>query len=459
MTSMMPGAPESIVQTVQKPLIVINKLMLKAFSAKSRDNLKFIILNDTVHILPYDRAVLFELDGHTAKLSGISGQVQVKANGELQEDWKKLINSLLELNKPQRLTNDSFKPEVLDLWKKYNAHTHPTIFWFPMQADGKPTIGLMAETWAASEKTPPTPEALDVINTLLLPAYSIAWTKFDRIKFIKNIPLNRAQWALFGIALLLSLFIIRIPLRVVAPAEVVPKDPYIIAAPLEGIIDEIVVTPGQEVTKGDALVEYDKRVPLQELKVAQKEVEINQAEVNRAMTLGLRDKTALSELKGLTLKLDKAKVSLDLAQYHATQLTIPAPDHGIVMLDNPEEWRGKPVRVGEKILSLSNPTKTKVRIWIPESDNIILNSDKPIKVYLNVNPEIGYEARIIYIANESTVSEKHVPSFIADADWEEQPENTKLGLKGTAILYGEKVSLFYYIIRRPLAALRHLIGF
>lgn len=455
---MLPGTSDSSIQTIQKPLIIINKLILKAMNAKSRENLKFVILNDTLHIVNYDRAVLFELEGNKAKLIGISGQVQVKSGGALQEDWKHLVNALIDNKKPQRLVDDSFRQEALPLWKKYQEHTHPILFWLPLQHEGKAELGLLLEIWPASEKPLPSLETMEAVNSLLLPAYALCWEKMSPLKITHYIPFNRAQWLLFGLAILLSLFIIRVPLRVVAPAEIEPKDPYIIAAPLEGIIDQIVVKPGEIVKKEAPLIEYDRRVPEQELKVAQKEVEISQAEVNRAMTLGLKDKQALSQLQGLQLKLDKAKVNLGLAEFHASQLVVKAPADGVIMLDSPEEWRGKPVRVGEKILALSDPAKTKVRIWIPENDNIVLNSQKPIKVYLNIRPETGYEAKINYIGNESIVTEKHVPSFIAEADWVEQPPDIKLGLKGTAILYGDRVSLFYYIIRRPLSAIRHLIG-
>jgi hypothetical protein len=32
-------------------------------------------------------------------------------------------------------------------------------------------------------------------------------------------------------------------------------------------------------------------------------------------------------------------------------------------------------------------------------------------------------------------------------------------MKGTAKVYGERVSLFYYLLRRPLAAARQFVGF
>ena len=35
----------------------------------------------------------------------------------------------------------------------------------------------------------------------------------------------------------------------------------------------------------------------------------------------------------------------------------------------------------------------------------------------------------------------------------------RIGLKGTAKVFGERVSLFYYLLRRPLAAARQFVGF
>jgi len=35
----------------------------------------------------------------------------------------------------------------------------------------------------------------------------------------------------------------------------------------------------------------------------------------------------------------------------------------------------------------------------------------------------------------------------------------RIGLKGTAKVYGQRVSLFYFLMRRPLAAVRQVVGF
>jgi len=199
-------------------------------------------------------------------------------------------------------------------------------------------------------------------------------------------------------------------------------------------------------------------VPQEEYSVAQKEVQIIQAELNRSSSLAFKDKKALAELGILGIKLKKEQVQLDLAKYKFSKLKVTSPIDGVVIVENKDDWRGAPVRIGEKVLMVSDTAITKLRMWIPENDNIALKWDEPIKVILNVNPNKTYLAKLNYVATHTTMNDKGVSSIIAEADWIDHPEEIKLGLKGTAILYGEDVSLFYWIFRRPWTYFRNLFN-
>jgi multidrug resistance efflux pump len=229
-------------------------------------------------------------------------------------------------------------------------------------------------------------------------------------------------------------------------------------APLEGIIESISVKPGDYVKKGDVLFRYNREAPLQELEVARKQVEILISEIRRASTLGFNDPQARKDLSILTVKLEKEKATLEFAEYQASQLDVKAPEAGVILLDNPDEWRGNPVRVGEKVLAITDPKESKIRMWLPESDNVAIDPKKAIKIYLNISPETSYKAELTYIANESVISEKHIPSFIAEAEWLNKPKEVRLGLKGSAVLYGEQVPLIYYVLRKPWGYIRELLG-
>lgn len=448
--------PKALPRSIQV-LIVCNRMVIKAFNAKNRQSLIFTILNDTVHVIPYDRAILWDMSAKPPKLLGVSGQSQVNKEAEIVKKWEQLVQSVSDPAKPQQLTEESF-PGKGHLWKDVQAKSDASVLWLPIYTQDKLVLGLWLERWHRGEADETLSEDIDLFMNFLMPGYGSAWQRFSKAATFTKHVVNK-KYVLGAIfALVLILFFVQTPLRVVAPCEVVPGDPYLVTAPLEGIIDEVLVDPGDQVEKGQVLFEYDKRVPMQALKIAQKDVDITSAELDRVTTLGIEERETLEDLAILKLKLEKANIKLDLASYNASLLEVKAPISGIALLSDPDSWRGKPVKVGEKVLTIGKLDNTKVRIWIPEDDNIILNRDIPVQVYLNINPDRTREAKITFISNESTINENNLPSFVAEAEWLDPQEDVKLGLKGTATLYGERVSLLYYFFRRPLIGIRNLFG-
>ncbi len=454
MTSSQTGPSQALIQH----MAAINRLNLKAFSAKNKQALIFIILNDTIQAARYDRAVLWGMQGNKPRILGVSGQTAVNKDAQLTKQWQALAEGLTTPNKAGLLNASSFNTEAEPTWRQFHEQTNSQVIWLPIFSDEELVLGLWLESFGKPAEGEIVDESIKFLSNYLTPAYGSAWKKLTPSFKLQEKGITKQQIAIVLAGFLLFLFIVRVPLRVVAPCEIVANDPFFVTAPLEGIVEEVKVNPGENVKKGDILFEYDKRIPLRNLKVAQKEVEVLEAEVNRGRTLGLDDKKSRTELGIQQLKLEKGKIDLNYALWQSTQLTQKSKEDGVVMLDNPDAWRGKPVKVGERILSINDPKDTKVRIWIPEDDNIVLDEEKPIRVVLNINPSKSYDAKLLYIANESMISTASVPSFVAEANWVRQPDDIKLGLKGTAILYGQKVSLFYFIIRKPWGALRHYLG-
>lgn len=437
-------------------MVRINRLVLKGYSAKTLQALTFVIVNDTAYVVRYDRAVLWNLTKDKPVLMGVSGQSKLNKDAEVTQKWAALVKGIPDIQKPQQLTAEQFGPQR-QLWNELQKQTKSSVIWLPMFVEDKLIGGLWLERWE-TEGDKSSPEVLDLLSNFLMKGYGASWDKLSQGFSLRKLGLDKFKLLLGTTALLLLLFLIQVPLRVVAQCEVVPKDPILITAPLDGIVAEVLIHPGDYVNKDQPVFEYDKRAPLHDLKVAQKELQIIQAEVNRAATLGLTEPKSLAELGVLKLKQEKEQVQLDLAEYYASRLTVMAPADGIVMIDNPDEWRGKPVKIGEKVMVISNPNQSKIKIWLPEDDNIVLNPHDEISIFLNVEPEKRRAALLEYIANESSINEKNMTTFIAEANWVNHPADIKLGLKGVAVLYGEDVSLFYYIMRKPWASLRNLLG-
>lgn len=432
-------------------LAAINRLTLKVMSVNNLDALIFTILNDTIQILPYSQAVLWKINKDKIDLIGVSGQAGVNPKAIIAKNWGKVIEEMTDKGVAHVIPKsviDKERPEVPYLKGNDNA----SILWLPIYVKGELKLGLWLERWTGKQWMDDEIELLK----FLMKSYGAAWDKFSYNIDIKKILTKPAVLGALGVLFLVML--VRVPLRVAAPCEIVPRDPYVITAPLLGVIKEINVEAGQNVKRGDLLFQYDKKVPLQDLAIAQKNVLIAEAELSTAMSQAFKDKKALSETSTLENKLRKEMINLELAKYNSSFLDYLSPVDGVVMIENPDDWRGNPVKIGEKIMTIAKTDQVKVKIWVPEADNIPLNETRPIKVFLNIDPNNSLAARLLRISTYTQMSEKQVSSFIAEAALEETSKEVKLGLKGTAILYGEDVSLFYWIIRKPWSAVRNYVG-
>lgn len=453
--------PDEQIATI-RVLALLNRLSLNAFKAKSKDKLIFLMLNDTLQILNYQRAVLWDIEKEP-QLLGVSGQVEISKDSALAQKWLRLVKELKNKGNPQKITIESFE-ENKEIFKEIQeARTQPAIQWIPVNIKDQPVLGFWLERWDGGLWRN---EDLEVLG-FLTQAYGAAWEHFAKPK--RFAFLTKKKTLAIALIVLLGLIFIRVPLRVVAPMEVVPKNPLHVTAPVDGVIEEVLVGPGESVKKGQPLAKYDESIAEHELKAAQKQVEMLKAELHRANTEVFGDKPPptdadqsdrkLSDISVLRLQLEREEVQLSLINSQLEKMSLKSPEDGIVVIENPDEWRGHPVRIGDHILIVTDPFESKIRIWIPESDNVPFDKDKTIKVFLNTNPENDLAAHLIYISDSSSVNAKGVPSYVAEADWVNPSKNVKIGLRGTAVLYGQDVSLLYLIIRRPWSFTRDFLGF
>lgn len=441
-----------------KSLILSNRLLVKAFDCSTKKKLHFVILNESKHILSYERAFLWDLTGNEPSIEGISGLVDLDKNTEIITAWNDIIRSIPNKNSPCIL-NEETVPNCSEEWKSIRGNDQTRFYWLPIYSPNALLMGLVVSFSSKSFHQKTVDEEIDIFMNFLMPGYAAGLEKFSK----KHLKTGKMKKRLVALGTIFALFlfgnIYQVPLRIVSSCEVVSREPVIIAAPLEGVIKEIKVLPGDQVAVGDLLVEYEKSSFFQDLQLAEKEVELREAEVNRAKTLGYDDEEKLSELKVLMAKNDQAQARLDFAKYQFDLLTVESPAIGIVSVDNPEEWKGRPVSIGERILSINQQDDTKVLIWLAEGDNINLDKSSLVKIVLNASPNATYEATLDYVSSISKINDENIVSFEAEASWVDQPEDVKIGQKGVAIMYGDNVSIIYYLFRKPYLFFRRTFGY
>lgn len=430
---------------------VVN-IQRKIHEAKNVTELSFIIVNETQKLIPYDLAILFKNDDGKYKILNISGQSEFSKTSNFAHKIEKIACMIEHPDQQQVITNESLTSEV-STFEEYCASNKPSILWQPIvDEDKKVLYGLWIESW---ENKKYNKGQLNILSTVCQ-SYATVSKRFHRHFFSRRNL--RYGIAIASLLTLFALCFLPISLRVVAPCELVPLDPYIITTPLSGRLDHIITNHGQEVNKGDLLFSYNKEIPIHQLRMKQKEYEVAAAKLAKAENTSHTEPESLQSLQSLILQAEKSNIDVEMLQYQIQLMDVTSPISGKVEIEKPEQWRGKNVDVGEKVMTVYNDKNTFIKIQIPYDDRIDFDWDRPIKVFLNPTPEKSYPARLTYISSFTIVTEKQTIVFLAEAEWIEK-NNLKVGLKGSAILYGDKVPLIYWLLRKPLNTFREIIGF
>ena len=451
---------ESILKATQV-ISCLHRLTVNAFKSEKKQELIFKILNDTIALRSYDRALLWSLDNKKPKLLGASGQSKVAGDTQLTEDW---ITVIRELRKEQRckILSAEDLTDSRENWERLNETAKGlSVLYLPIIWEEKTIALLTIEQW---NKHSWTDEELLVFGSLM-ENYATAWMKFNKTSRIRKTLFPgkiKGYVRLFLLATVVYvLFFVKVPLRIVAPCEVIPEQPLVVSASLDEVIDEILVKPGQSVKKDQVLFAYEKSSILEELQVARKKLSKTKATYTKVQTMAAKgNEEARRNLVTLALEIEMGEIELSRMQEKADKLSAKAPGTGEIMMKDPNTWKGKPVRIGEQVMMIVSSKNTKVKIWIPENDNVLLNQDKEMKIILNINPGTTRNAKLEYISSFTQPSPLGVNSFIAEAQWSKSSNaNVKLGLKGTAILYGNDVPVIYWICRKPWLSFRKTVGF
>ena len=140
------------------------------------------------------------------------------------------------------------------------------------------------------------------------------------------------------------------------------------------------------------------------------------------------------------------------------RMSVSSPVHGAVIIDDPQSWAGRPVRLGEKIISLADQKEVEIEAWLSISDAIELPVGSLIRVYLNAAPLSPIEGALRIFSYEAEKKMADTYSYRIRGRILNKDKLPRLGLRGTARIEGEKVSLFYWVFRRPISFFRQFFG-
>lgn len=246
-------------------------------------------------------------------------------------------------------------------------------------------------------------------------------------------------------------------LTVLAPGELVPAHPWVIRAPLDGVIDVFHVQPNQQVKIEQPLFSFDEILIQSRLDIAQQALATAETDYRQTSQLALSDARSKAQLGLLMGKVEERRAEIQALQEQLTRARVLAPQDGLVLMDDPSEWIGKPVATGERILRIATPDDVEVEAWVSLADAIDLSPGDSVTLYLSASPLSPVSGTLRYMAHDAVQRADGSFAYRVRAALDGKTHH-RVGLKGTAKLHGGWVPALYWVLRRPWATVRAYLG-
>lgn len=264
------------------------------------------------------------------------------------------------------------------------------------------------------------------------------------------------------IALLVLGLALPVRLSTLAPVEVIADSPRIVTAPLDGVVTSVDVAPNQLISPGDTLARMESTDLASEASVARQALAVAHAKLMTAQQGGFLDTSQKARLAELEAEVGLKESEWRYAEARLERSIIRAEAPGIAVLENPDEWKGRPVNTGERILKVADPNRVEFEISLPVKDSIALNNGAEVRVFLDSDPLYAWQAKLVETGYEprQSADQQMVYRLVAAVTTLEETDGDfpRIGLRGTAKIYGERVSIFFYLFRRPITAVRQWLG-
>lgn len=439
----------STVNASVQGLLGLLQLGQRVRAATSIEALGFVAVNETRAVLGYRQAALWREGSGVAAVSGVP---QVEHDAPYVQWLARFFRVLGPVHAPRVLDPATLPALVAEEWSTW-LPLHALVMPLP-QAGGPQALLLLAR------EQPWLDEELALAGELgALLGHGLYALRPREALWRRGVALLRRRKAWWKIALaLLVICLIPVRLSALAPAEVTPVDPFVVRAPLDGVIDSLKVVPNQPVKTGALLFNLDATTLRSRYASARKAYETAQEEYRQSAQQAVTDdksKLQMAERRG-----DLAQKAVDVA-YSADQLArvqVKAERDGVAVFADVNDWTGKAVVVGEKVLVLADPTRVELTGFLPVGDQIALAPGADVTFYPKASPFTAYHATVQSVAYKATPTDEAVLAYRVKARFAAGEALPRLGLMGTSRLYAGRVPLIYYVLRRPLASLRQWLG-
>ena len=425
----------------------------RALEARTLEALRFTIVNETHALTAYRQAALFELDGERFRLVAASGLVSVSNDSPFAVWLTQFAQRFPRDGATHRLDFENASEQDAEHWEEW-LPDHLLLVPIRTATGGVQGMALYARETEWDD--------VDVAGVLRLhTTYSYCYAALCKARqqswwSAHRLFRKRNRWIALVVVCLSMLVPVR--LSVLAPAEVIALNATAVTAPQDGVVGSFAVAPNARVQAGDLLFSLDDSTLLNRQQVAQKSLEVARADAHIAQQRAFDDNKSKAEVSVALGRVREKEAELASVIAQAARVEIRAERDGVVIFTDPNDWLGRPVQTGERVMQLAQPEDGGILVWLSVADAINLEHDAHVRLFLHTEPLSPRVGRLIEASYQASLSPEGVASYRLRAAFEEGTELPRIGLRGTARISGDWVILGYFLFRRPIATVREWTG-
>lgn len=439
---------------IDSSLATLLHLSKRARHAATAAELRFLLVNETNALFSYKQAAYFSHIRGVEVLSGVGVVEQQAPYVQWLKKWfknnrqPKLMSFAVNLNSLGSSHTD---------WKEW-LPPHLLTVYIPAEKRYQGGALMLARETPFSEG-----------EVALIEEWVDAW----RSEYERKVPLsfkeklgfkaassNRQKWVVrtFLLACFVAVSLVPVKLSVLAPAELIPLNPLIVRAPIDGVVDRILIEPNDKVEVGSALFEFDSDALKNRLDVAKKALATAEAEYRQRAQQALFDSESKAQLAIAKSRIEEKQIDVNYLLALNERAVVTSSHEGVALIDDPSQWSGRPVVTGERVLVVADQNEVIVEGWLAISDRLQFELGSKVTLYLAADPITPISAQLTYVANQPEIQPDGNFGYRVRAQIDQQTSSARVGLKGTMRVDGERVSLIYWVLRRPWASLRGWLG-
>ena len=438
------------------PAMALLEFERRIQSSQSNREVAFRAVNDGSQVLHFDQAVLWRYDVLGRPMIAVaSGLADVSVDSPFQQWLVRLVQAIApeEFSAPQSLSAEELPDAALADGEEWcPAH----LLHCPLRGPtGAPLGGMLYF------RNEPFTEAERALAEWMARSTGYGlWAWRSERHALKRWLKARSTWKVIGtlVAVVALAALIPVNMSALAPAEITPLRPIPVTSPMDGVVRDILVQPNQNVKADQVVAVLEDTALRNRLEVAVKALDIARADLQRATFKSFADEASRLELQVLNARVQEKATEVAYLNELLARSKLQAPQGGLAIFSSQEDWRGRPVQVGERVMVIADPSLVDVTVYLPPEDAVELEAGARVDVLLHVDPLSPLQAQIERASYEASAQADGTLAYVVRARLADGQALPRIGLRGTAKIYAGQVTLGYYLLRKPIAYVRRSLG-